>query len=144
VLKPSRNLLVKSKKGLLRPILKKKIPAFAEDKRFAQAEKWSAVTSSTPQGQEELELLKWEVFNLVTTNRLQSAISKLGPVTRSQPGKASQLFRLVVEDIYEQLTTNQSELLTGLTEHERTLLKTYIQNEVRTLFKASLSGGRQG
>jgi Rnl2 family RNA ligase len=138
VTKSYHNLLVSSKKGLIRPVLKKKIPEFAEDKRFAQAQKWSVPQYNQPQEQTHLELLQWEAFNLVTENRLQSAISKLGPVTHVRPGKARQLFKLVVEDILEQLNESQGKLLAALADHERVILQNYIHEEVRKLFKHAL------
>ncbi len=140
VIKPYYNLLVSSKKGLIRPILKRKIPEFSENKRFSQAQKWPDQHNAYVQELESLENLKWEVFNLATENRLQSAISKLGPVTYAHRSKVQQLFRLVVEDVLEQLEDNHSEQLATLKEHDNTLLHNYIREEVRALFRNVLPG----
>lgn len=143
VIKPYYTIVVSSKKGLLRPILKKKIPEFAEDKRFSQAQKWSDQAHTFAQEQEHLEALKWEVFNLVTENRLQSAISKIGPVTRDQPKKAQQLFRLVVDDVLEQLYERAHEHMAALGDADSLLLQHYIRVEVRKLFKDHLQPQRE-
>ena len=134
VIKPQKTLYIATNKGSIRPILKKKIPEFAEDKRFAQAQKWSP--SHTEYTQNALEQLKWEVFNLMTQNRLHSAISKVGAISRREKRKTSRVFNVLVEDVLDQLAINQGTLLTTLSEHERAELITYIQTEARTLLKA--------
>jgi hypothetical protein len=81
---------------------------FAEDKRFDQAQKWPLERSDHTTN--ALDLLKWEAFNQITENRLQSAISKVGLPVRGQQKRAQQIFQLVVQDVLEEIKQHQSEL----------------------------------
>lgn len=132
VIKPLKTLLIETKKGAIRPVLKKKIPEFAEDKRFSEAQKWSALSPST---QSALDLLKWEAFNLVTENRLQSAVSKVGALTAGDRQRARRVFSIFVEDVLEQLERTQEARLAALRQEEQAHLRAYVFDEARTLFK---------
>jgi Rnl2 family RNA ligase len=133
VIKPLKTLLIETRKGALRPVLKKKIPEFAEDKRFSQAQKWS--TPQSPAAQSQLELVKWEAFNLVTENRLQSAISKVGALKASDQRRMQQVFSVFLEDVLEQLEHTHEALLATLNQQEQAHLRTYLAEEARKLFK---------
>ncbi len=178
VIKPLKTILLPSGKGMSRPLLKRKIAEFAEDKRYQQAEKW--VTPPKLIGQSALDLLTWEAFNLVTANRLQSAISKLfqyplrvvpgsypqassapdanisstnaitseGHAVRTarKPGdgkRAQQVFRLLVEDVLEQLGEQHAAPLASLTPAEHAQLVEGIRGEARALMKAYMRGVRR-
>jgi Rnl2 family RNA ligase len=152
VIKPLKTILLPSGKGMSRPMLKRKIAAFAEDKRYHQAEKWVAPRPKAEQS--ALDLLTWEAFNLVTANRLQSAISKTGALTPGRGGvvaraarppgrgRAQQVFRLLVEDVLEQLGEQHAAALAALTPAERAQLTESIREEVRLLMKAYMRGAR--
>jgi len=133
VIKPLKAFTIPTKKGPIRPIFKRKIATFAEDRRFHQAQKWSFSPSTLFPS--NLDLLKWEAFNQITANRLRSAISKIGYRGIRQPSKSRQLFQLFIADILEQLDTNQPALFATLTNTERIQLIDSIQQEVRTFFK---------
>jgi Rnl2 family RNA ligase len=133
VIKPLKALVVSAKKGPLRPILKRKIAEFAEDRRFHQAQKWSSV-SSFP-GVNNVDLLKWEALNQLTENRLQSAISKIGYRSGRVPSKSRQLFQLFLADILEQVDSNLPNLFAALTGTEKAQLIDAIQQEVRIFLK---------
>jgi hypothetical protein len=120
-------------KGSIRPMLKRKVSAFAEDKRFHQAQKWSLPSSLQHAG--NLSLLKWEAFNQLTENRLRSAISKIGYRGFRAPSKSRHLFQLFIADILEQLETNQPALLATLSQAERVQLIDFIQEEARSFLK---------
>lgn len=141
VIKPLKTILLPGGKGPTRPLLKRKIAEFAEDQRYHQAEKWTP-PRSTPE-QSALDLLTWEAFNLVTENRLQSAISKLGALTPGDGKRARQVFRLMVEDVLEQLEEQHAAVLASLTPAERAQLTERIHQEVRALMKTSLRGSRR-
>ena len=130
VIKPLKSIYLETKKGKIRPIIKNKIAAFTEDKRFHQAQKWQDERS--PIQEEHLSLLKWEAFNLVTENRLQNTISKIGTDYRRQ---SRQMFRLFVEDVLEEIVQTKSEEFASLTSHEKNKFTEYLQGEVRQLFK---------
>lgn len=132
IIKPVKALEVSGSHGLIRPVLKKKIPAFAEDKRYSAAQRWPA---RPVEYSSLLETLQWAAFSMVTENRLQSAISKIGP-GRARDGRHMQrLFRLVVDDIVDQLKEEYSEALQSLSSSNRKLLTQGIQREVRELLR---------
>jgi Rnl2 family RNA ligase len=140
VIKSLKALTIPTKKGPVRPIFKRKIAAFAEDRRFHQAQKWSLPPVSFHPG--NLDQLKWEAFNQLTENRVRSAISKLGyrgiresSRSRQESSKSRQLFHLLIADVLEQLDINQPDLLAALTQAERRELLSSIQQEARTLLK---------
>lgn len=137
VIKPLKTLLVESSKGAIRPILKKKIPAFAEDKRFSQAEKWATPQPGAQPG--SLDLLIWEAFNLVTENRLHSILSKVGALHPGDGRREQYVFRLFVEDVLERLEETQGEALAGLRDDERLRLIEALHGEVRILLKQHAS-----
>lgn len=133
IIKPVTTIYIETKKGLIRPILKKKIPDFAEDKRFHQAQNWSEQQKQSPD--DSLSLLKWELFNLITQNRLQNAISKIGLIDHLPRQNSRALFREFIEDVLTELASQQPEQLQGLAgAHERELLA-YLKEETRALFK---------
>jgi Rnl2 family RNA ligase len=132
VIKPLKTLLVETKKGAIRPVLKKKIPEFAEDKRFSEAQKWSVPSPTT---QSNLDLLKWEAFNLVTENRLQSAVSKVGALAAGDGQRVQRVFSIFAEDVFEQLERTQEARLATLRQEEQAQLRAYVFEEARKLFK---------
>jgi len=133
VIKPVTSILIETKKGQIRPIIKKKIAQFAEDKRFHQAQKWP--TQQSTHSNDALSMLKWEAFNLVTENRLLNAISKVG-ITEGEERKQSRiLFNMLVADVYEELSAGQEAALYALTSEEEVQLRYYLYEEVRGLFK---------
>lgn len=132
-IKPMQSIEVETKKGRLRPVLKKKITEFAEDRRYLQSEKWPEPPEL---GQSDrLTLLQWEAFNLVTENRLVNAISKIGPMAGKGRRQSRQLFRAFVDDVLEQIYQNQPDALAAIAPQERKLLDEYISGEARKLFK---------
>lgn len=133
VIKPLKALTIPTKKGPIRPIFKRKIAAFAEDRRFHQAQKWALPVSAFQPS--NLDLLKWESLNQLTVNRLRSAISKLGYRGPHEPSKSHQLFHLLIADVLEQLEINQSNLLATLSPAEKRELLTAIEQEARPLLK---------
>lgn len=145
VIKPLQAVMLATTRGFLRPILKQKIAAFAEDKRYNEAQRWPLLANETTlQG---LELLKWEVFNLVTENRLQSAISKVGIVRSRRKETVKQArypFRLLVEDVLDQVIINQEELYFQLDNDKKKQLLCYIEEEVRKIIKTYFSHWKAG
>jgi Rnl2 family RNA ligase len=130
VIKPIKSIYIDTPKGKIRPILKIKIPEFNEDKRFSQAEKWVEEKGNNSLSEvDKLDLLKWEAFNLITENRLQNAISKIGPFN------SRELFNLFVEDVMEELKENQGHLLLELTEDDRKRLLQFVYQEARKIVK---------
>lgn len=76
------------------------------------------------------------MFNLVTENRLDSALSKLGNLQSGDRKKAQQLFNVFVEDVLDQVEKNQEEAYAALSPEEHHRLLEYLQAEARMLLKA--------
>lgn len=115
VIKPVKSFYVETRKGKIRPIIKHKIPDFAEDKRYHQAQKWTyqkAVIQNT-----ELTLedeLSQEMLALVTANRLNNVISKFGRVTNQDIEKQQQLIDLLAKDVLESFNEEYESILNAL------------------------------
>jgi Rnl2 family RNA ligase len=91
VIKPVKSIYIDTKKGRIRPIVKKKISEFAEDNRFHQAQKWDSQQINV-----DVELLvTQEIFRFLTLNRLRNVVSKLGRITVDKNNKDKQLSLLV-------------------------------------------------
>lgn len=109
----------------IRPIVKRKIPEFAEDRRYHEAEKWQEPSSVANGG--ALDMLKWEAYCHLTENRLNAARSKVGEA------EGQTLFLVFVEDIQAELRETQGQLLAGLTVAQQAELETYIKVEAGKL-----------
>jgi uncharacterized membrane protein YcjF (UPF0283 family) len=98
--------MVPTKKGMVRAVIKNKIAEFKEDAKFHQAEKWQQQgneKSSQYQGMSAFDVLSCEYGSLVTSQRLDNAISKVGRVTKDDKVKLKELFELYVQDVLDQL-----------------------------------------
>lgn len=133
VIKPLKALTIPTRKGPIRPIFKRKIAAFAEDRRFHLAQKWSRPVSAFQPS--HLDLLTWEALNHLTENRLRSAISKLGYRGTHEPSRSHQLFHLLIADVLEQLEMSQPDLLVMLSPAEKRELRAALEQEARPLLK---------
>jgi Rnl2 family RNA ligase len=103
VIKPVKSIYVETKNGKIRPIVKHKIPTFAEDNRYHQAQKWSdqqPLDSENPES-----IVTQEILALVTQNRLNNIISKIGRNSQSQ----QQLVKLLVWDVIESFNDTEYE-----------------------------------
>ncbi|GAX42451.1 hypothetical protein NIES4075_34520 [Tolypothrix sp. NIES-4075] len=132
VIKPIKIIYIDTPKGKIRPVLKRKITEFSEEKRFHLAEKWSEQSFIK---QDDLEILQWSAFNLITENSLRNAISKIGYIKPREKSRARELFNLVIEDVIEQLSENQELLLKEITQHDKNQLLAFIKAEMRKLLK---------
>lgn len=129
VLKPVKAFTIGEGEGQARPILKRKIAAFAEDDRFHRAEAWAEVpVDASPLGR-----LEWLVGALVTDNRLANALSKVGQVTKDDLDGMIELEALLVEDVHEQLALLEAETVAALSEGERERLDAHVVDAVGAL-----------
>ncbi|MEZ4384525.1 MAG: RNA ligase family protein [Nannocystaceae bacterium] len=132
VLKPVKAFTLGEGDGQARPILKRKIAAFAEDDRFHRAEAWAeAPADASPRGR-----LEWLVGALVTDNRLNNALSKVGLVARGDLEGMIELEGLLVEDVREQLELLEGEALARLDADARAQLERAIVDAVGALIVA--------
>ncbi|MEL7244668.1 MAG: RNA ligase family protein [Cyanobacteria bacterium J06573_2] len=119
LIKPDKSIHVETRKGIIRPIIKKKIPDFAEDKRYHQAQKWNyRHTFTKNQNQKPVLSLEdelcQEMLDLVTVTRLDNVISKFGRVTNQDRKKIHQLIELLKEDVLESFQEEYEEIFKSL------------------------------
>ena len=113
VIKPIDDLIVATKKGDIRPILKIKNPEFSEEERFGEAQKWSYLVATD---NDAILFYVDELGRFLNKNRLEAAISKIGHP--NSPERREQLRQLLWEDMLHsyqaQNPTIAMELLTEL------------------------------
>ncbi len=131
VIKPLELIMVQTRKGLARPLLKKKNAAFAEDERFHQAKRWSAPDPGA--ATYALDVLEWHVLAMLNENRLHSVRSKLGPVAPGDHDGRSALEELVIDDVWDQLESDHGAELDGLSIEDRELLRSLLGDEAKKL-----------
>ena len=140
VIRPMRSILVPTKKGLERPILKSKIPEFSEDRRFHAAAKWSESSSSsstTPWQSPEMIMadLSYELTSLVTPQRIDNAVSKLGHVDASDKPRMRTLLDAFMADILDQVKENFSQPWNSISREDQSSLETGLRKESVALFR---------
>lgn len=127
VIKPVQPVLVPTKKGPMRPIIKRKTARFQEDARYHQAQVWDSKPGSNAASY-ALDLLEWSAKALVTKQRLQNALSKTGrDVSRTE------LFRALISDVEEQLREDHAEEWSALAKAEKELLMAVVEDDVDEL-----------
>ncbi|CAF0829526.1 unnamed protein product [Adineta steineri] len=134
VIKPMHEILVKTTKGVhVRAIVKKKIEEFSEDK-YGQAQKQELKTDGELSN---IDLLRFEIDALVTDNRLNNALSKIGHVTANEKDKLKDLLNLYIKDILDQLYENgNEEMWNNLSSNDRNILTEELnQNAKRIIIK---------
>lgn len=144
VIKPNKSIYIETSKSIIRPIIKKKIPDFAEDKRYHQAQKWNyRHTFAENQNQKPILSLEdelcQEMLDLVTVTRLDSVISKFGRVTNPDKKEIHQLIELLKEDVLESFQEeyegifyslsieNQNHIMSKLYNASQKLVNSYIK-----------------
>jgi len=137
VLKPARAARVPRRAGSIRPVVKRKIPEFAEDARYHAAEKWPARPAPSA-GAPALEMLKYEVSALATDTRLHAAVSKVGRVGSGDAGRAAEVLVLLVEDVYADLDARHARARSTLSPAEALELRRYAEGEARALIELYL------
>ena len=128
VIKPVTSIYIETAKGRIRPILKLKIPEFAEDSRFHQATKWTYQKAPPlPKPTQELSIeseLSQEMLALVTETRLSNVISKIGRVSASDGERKRQLVQLLMQDVLETFNEEWESIFGALAdESQHTLME---------------------
>ncbi len=135
VIKPVKSIFIETAKGRFRPILKKKIPEFAEDSRFHQATKWTTYQKS-PVLTQNLSLeeeLSQEMRLLVTPTRLSNVISKIGRVSGSDSEEKQQLAQLLVRDVLETFNEEWESIFSALSAESQQTLMEQLKQESQKL-----------
>lgn len=142
VIKPVAAVHIPGRSAPLRPVIKRKIPEFAEDARFHEAQKWTAARRDTATG--ALEILKYEVSALATEARLDSAISKVGQVSRAglrsarDSERIEAILELVLQDVRTEIDERHGSLVRTLDARQSVALTQFVEGEVRALIELHL------
>ena len=135
VIKPAKNFFIETKKGKLRPASKIKIPQFAEDKRFHQAQKWNYNAyenqKRSPEGSDRD--LATEAANLITLNRLNNLISKVGKPIKKNKKQRERILQLYIDDVIEDLEDNLSITFADLEKSDRETTLALIEQQAEKL-----------
>ncbi|MDZ8056192.1 MAG: RNA ligase family protein [Aulosira sp. ZfuVER01] len=120
IIKPLHSIYIDTGKEKIRPIIKRKIPEFAEDSRFHQAKKWTVQQQPIITQQLSLEEeLSQEMLALVTLNRLNNVISKVGRVAANNIKQRQKLVKLLVNDVLESFQEEYESIFNALEDTER-------------------------
>ena len=122
VIKPMKNLVLPEKKGLKRVIVKRKIEKFSERKAIGSPPKKNTKKNTTYTTSNNFELLKYEIFALVTNQRLDNAISKIGLPYEAEDKKWSEIREMMEADVMETLQGDNEELWEGCSHTVRDML----------------------
>jgi len=124
-----------------RGMYKRKIPEFAEDRRYHNPD-WKTGKSGMKcvgwAEPSELELVRIEVVSRVTEQRLSAVLSKIGRVDPTDSTACRMLLRALKEDIRESLTEEERAILvdsTALKAELDSLCRELIASELRPLLK---------
>ena len=108
VIKPMHTVMMDTKTGQRRVIFKRKIEKFSERKPIVPKTKHAKDKSY--QTSNEAELLKYEMYALITEQRLVNAISKIGLPCESDKSKWLEVKENLVKDVIETLQEEQEQL----------------------------------
>jgi Rnl2 family RNA ligase len=128
VIKPMHELVVMTKKGETRAILKAKATEFLEDARYYQATKWDN-SKEKFQSEMEVDSIKWEILALVNENRLACAVSKAGNLSRENKERSREVLQLMSDDVKEEA----GELFARLMPHQRASIENDVELQCRIL-----------
>ncbi|MBD1879658.1 RNA ligase family protein [Coleofasciculus sp. FACHB-T130] len=134
VIKPVKSIYIDTSKGRIRPVLKRKIPKFAEESRFHQAEKWGDQKLAT--SSHYLSDEKWlheAMLALVTENRLMNTLSKVGRVSGKDPKAIDKVFQLFVNDVIETFNESYESIFKTLPEKSQQTLIEQLEQESKKL-----------
>jgi Rnl2 family RNA ligase len=144
VIKPERSFFLDVRGKKVRPVIKRKIPEFSEDKRYHKAEKWntwaqkSGQTGNTGAGFGRKSIIVNETFveqeiaPLVTAQRLANAVSKTGRLCKKNRAR---ILRALVEDVIEELAAGFHELYHDLAEEDKKKIYTIVKIKCKELIK---------
>ncbi len=128
--------LYQSFKGKARAIVKKKISKFSEVKKYNEAEKWTQKGCSPFAAScTKREVLEYEMYALITENRLNNVLSKTGKVNFEEKEQVMMLLRELVGDVVESLKEDFEAEWLGLAEGERSELMKQIRMEAKKLIE---------
>ncbi len=119
-----------------RPIVKLKNPEFDEEEKFHEAEKWSFVPNVSSRT-EDLSFIVAELRHYITQNRLQSAISKIGTLDRTNAHRVADIKAEFLEDVLVDFNENNNHLLNELAPDEKEWIVERIHFEIHKMITAN-------
>jgi len=120
----------------MRPIVKLKNPEFDEEEKFHEAEKWSFVPNVSSRT-EDLSFIVAELRNYITQNRLQSAISKIGTLDRTNALRVADIKTEFLEDVIVDFNENNNDLLNDLAPDEKEWIMERVHFEIHKMILAN-------
>ena len=142
VLRPEQSVWIQSPKGLIRPLLKRKIPEFSEDQRYSGATKKELDPQKKALANYALDLLEWSMKPLLNKNRLNNALSKVGHPEAGHKKQLKELEELLRADVIEELQQGQAEAWQSLNTNDRELFLTLVDNDIEELIDRCYPGWR--
>lgn len=135
VMRPVEPVTVETKRGLARPALKKKIPSFAEDKRYHQAQAWEEESGGSWRDGALDEATAaamwcWELKARVNEMRVHSAISKQGRPSSGDLGALEGLKQMIFEDVFDEVDEAHPGLRASLPAQARSESEAALAEEV--------------
>ncbi|THF51791.1 2'-5' RNA ligase [Flavobacterium supellecticarium] len=119
-----------------RPIVKLKNPEFDEEEKFHEAEKWSFVPNVSSRT-EDLSFIVAELRHYITQNRLQSAISKIGTLDRTNALRVADIKAEFLEDVLVDFNENNNHLLNELAPDEKEWIVERVRFEIHKMILAN-------
>ena len=116
VIKPLNSIVLQSGESL-RPILKRKIPEFAEDAMYDGARKWKPVAGLIADEHAAIQLLLEQIPSFLTPQRLASARSKVGRLDGKDVAHRAQFIDAVWEDLADKFKTDFSDFWRAISDH---------------------------
>ncbi len=129
VVKPTDDLWLSTETGMFRPVLKRKIPEFAEE-QFHQVAKWNEFE---PKGK-TTQLLR-QLLALINENRLNNAVSKVGKIQVGDAKKIALVKQYIQEDIDEEIQHVAAKTYAKLTQTEKDTISRQVQASIDRLIE---------
>ncbi len=137
VIKPVKPILIKTAKGIVRPIIKKKIAEFEEESRFHEATDWSVkYTGYNVCTDDMLESIITEMRGMINENRLNNVISKVGRIHKNEYGNV--LTKLLIEDAVESFNSKYDNYLSLLNRKQEGKLQEALKLEIDKLLSVGV------
>ena len=106
VIKPLQTVAMETEKGTKRVIFKRKIEKFSERRPLGPRIK----SKKKRNNDEKTDLLKYEMYSLVTEQRLINTISKLGQPEEREEDKWREVRTMLIKDVKDTLQEENEEL----------------------------------
>lgn len=132
VIKPVKSFFLKTSKGIVRPVIKKKIAEFGEESRFHEARNWSTKSTFHNFCSDDIfDSIICELRSLINKNRLNNVISKVGRLNKD--ADKTELKRLLFEDAFESFSSKYDDYLRILNQEQIGKLEVILKEEIEKL-----------